>query len=181
METLKTIGKVALCLEMQTKYDAAELLYRDALERLGKPVGLKIRETNYVMENLASMFGRQGRTKEAAEVRKRFGAPNHEVGTSSAPRASHSLLSSRQVSVASSSGRNEVEVDKVDNGGGPVSDQGRHTTIVSATDPEDYDDCSSNDQPNDFSESYMDGDMEGTEAECSRPRMSLKGNEICYD
>ncbi|KAG4424648.1 hypothetical protein IFR04_002181 [Cadophora malorum] len=168
--------QVALCLDMQTKYDVAESLYRDALESLEVSVGLEHGETSYVREDLASMFEKQGRTTEAAEVRKRFGTLNHEAGTSSASNPPKLPLLSREVSVASSSGRNEIEMDEVDGGGGPVSYEGRHTVVVSAPDSDDERDCSSNGE-----HTYKNDDSEGNVIERSRPQMSLKGKEICYD
>ena len=75
-------------------------------------------------------------------------------------------------------GENETDVDEADDTSSPSSCQGRHTVVASAPDTEDYNDCSSNDENTDDSESCTNDGSEGNEVERSRPQMSLKWKEI---
>ncbi|PVH82050.1 TPR-like protein [Cadophora sp. DSE1049] len=185
VETLAAVGEVASCLAMQKKYDAAEALYQDALKSLETSVGMKHEETSYVMENLAKMFEKQARTEEAADLRRRFGIGAHEASTSSVSRSLHrsrqASWASKSIDLPTGSGGNKIEIGEEDVHGSLNSYQGRHTIFVAAPGLEECIDYSSNDEHGDDRDNRTNKNSEDDQSDQCRPRMSLKGKEICYD
>ncbi|KAH7411039.1 hypothetical protein BKA64DRAFT_704147 [Cadophora sp. MPI-SDFR-AT-0126] len=185
LETLIAIAMVASSLDLQDKYDAAEALYQDVLKNLETSVGMKHKWTSFVMESLAKMFEKQARSKEAADLRTRFGICADEASPSS---LSDSLLSSRQASQTSnpielptSSGGNEMEVDEVDVHGSQNSYQRTHPISGSALGLEEHFHYSSNDEHVDDRDSRTNRNTEDARSDRCRPGISWKGKEICYD
>jgi len=83
--TLNAMAEVSLCLDMQEKFDSAEILYQDALRRLEASVGMEHEGTRWVAGIFARMFEKKARREQATKLRTQFGIVYHGAGTSSTP------------------------------------------------------------------------------------------------